>query len=93
MAPPDDEREWDDPPGVFEDDPAESDREVVWPTHGVATAAWAGWLALGYAVAETAGAFLGLGGSVSRAAPIAVIGIGLLLGVRLGGGDLRPWRQ
>jgi hypothetical protein len=95
MPPSDDERQWDDPPGVFEpdgDDDTGSDREIVWPSHGVATAAWAGWLALGYALAQAAGALLGLGGSLTGAVPVAVIGIGLLVGVRLGGGDLRVWR-
>jgi hypothetical protein len=89
--------EWDDPAGVFEADADDRDRSGadlvdVWPTHGVATAAWIGWLALGYALAEAAAALLGLGGSLTAALPVGVVGIGLLLGVHLGGRDVRVWR-
>jgi hypothetical protein len=77
--------EWDDPP-LPEEEPS-----VEWPSHGLATAAWGGWLALGYAVL-TGGRALLEGAVPLGALPVAVVGVGLLVGVRLAGGDPRVWR-
>jgi hypothetical protein len=84
--PPSDE-EWNDPPLPDE----EPDPPVAWPTHGHTTAAWGGWLALGYALA-TGGRVLLAGAVPLGALPIAAVGVGLLVGVRLAGGDPRVWR-
>ncbi|MFB6206857.1 MAG: hypothetical protein ABEJ05_10075 [Haloglomus sp.] len=84
--------EWDDPLGVSDPDEESAAVEATWPSHGVATAAWIGWLALGYALVTAARALAGAGGSVTGAVPVAAVGLGLLLGVHLGGRDVRVWR-
>ncbi|WP_254824000.1 hypothetical protein [Haloglomus halophilum] len=84
--PPSDEG-WNDPPLPDE----EPDPSIAWPTHGHATAAWAGWLALGYALVVGGRALLA-GVVPLGVLPVAGVGVGLLVGVRLTGGDPRVWR-
>ncbi|PSP98614.1 hypothetical protein BRC89_07030 [Halobacteriales archaeon QS_4_70_19] len=85
MGSPDDDGEWDDPPL-----PADAgDRAAApWPSNGLASAAWAGWLAVAYGLVGSLRAVT----VATSPAVIGLLGIGLLVGVRLGGGDPRVWR-
>jgi hypothetical protein len=83
----DDDREWDDPP--LPDDP-DHGRDIRWPTNGYRAAAWGGWLALAYGVV-TGASTLFAGGLPVQGTLVALLGLGLLLGVRLAGGD--PWAR
>jgi hypothetical protein len=79
--------EWDDPPLPGE----ASTPTVAWPTNGIESAAWGGWLALGYALVTGARA-LATGTLPLRPALVGLLGVGLLLGVWLAGDDPRVWR-
>jgi hypothetical protein len=83
----DDADEWDDPPLPGEE-PAPA---VEWPTNGVESAAWGGWLALAYALVA-GGRALAAGTLPLRPALVGLLGAGLLLGVWLAGDDPRVWR-
>lgn len=86
---PNDGDDWDDPPGV---DDSSGERTVEWPTNGFRSAALAGWLALAYGLVT--GARVLLAGAVPHfQALVALLGVGLLVGVHLGGGDVRVWRR
>jgi hypothetical protein len=82
--------EWDDPPLPGERD--QQGRRIAWPSNGFESAAWGGWLALAYA--GVTGAELLLAGQVPRfPALVGLLGVGLLVGVHLGGGDPLVWRR
>jgi hypothetical protein len=88
-----DDDPWNDPPGVGnEEHPAE---DVRWPTHGFETAAWAGWLAVGYGLVTLATALPPPvpAPALRQGVIVGLLGVALLVGVRLGGGDPRVWRR
>lgn len=74
--------DWGDPPLPGE----ASAPTVAWPTNGIESAGWGGWLALGSPLLIGARA-LATGTLPFRPAPV-----GLLLGVWLAGDDPRGWR-
>jgi hypothetical protein len=86
----DTEDEWNDPPLPDESDDRTAER-TPWPSNGLASAAWAGWLAVAYGLVGTGRALMGAMSPIPPAV-IGLLGVGLLVGVRTGGGDPRVWR-